>query len=347
MFSIALHENTNIMKKHHSTPAEAAKKKRRKKTWFIVAVCLVLLGLIGFHIGWFVIRHESPQISQAQENPSNDARKNEESQKALNNGKQATGGGAPSERINEKLPKDEQVKSTMDTNPSKNGDRHDYIGPSECSRETAGKKVLHYLWCNADLCKKTTERIVEAGRFSVRLADTWQKEPTVSQIAFWDVRYRFMNEDKTKNKQWISIEYMNPPEGMSTDGDIGRWVDVMQMITGKPDLNIPDNQDFTVLKFGRVSQNDDVFMQKHGLKQMASYAGTIKIGDTVCCLYMALMQKGRERWKMEVVFPATKTIRITKDGAKASTPEDQSLAFTKPVNLDIAGTFMGHFKILD
>jgi hypothetical protein len=323
-------------------------KRNGEKTWFIVVVCLVLMGLIGYHIGWFVIRRESPKTSLAQENPSNhDARKNEESQKALNDGKQATGGDAPSERINEKLPKDEQVKSTMNDNPLKNDDRKDAFDPYACSREAVGKKVLQYLWCNMGMCRGTHERIVEDGRFSVRLVDYWQKEPTVSKIAFWDVRYRFMNEDKTKNKQWISIEHMDPPEGMSTDGDIGRWVDVMQMITGKPDLNIPDNQDFTVLKFDRISQQDDVFMQKHGLKQMASYAGTIKIDDTVCCLYMVLMQKGRESWKMEVVFPAANANRSAKDGANDSTPEDQALVFTHLLNMKIAGMFIGHFKILD
>ena len=64
------------------------------------------------------------------------------------------------------------------------------------------------------------------------------------------------------------------------------------------------------------------------------------------------MQKGRESWKMEVVFPASYHKGPVEKGAKVFTPivtndEELSLVFTHPFNMNIAGMFMGHFKILE
>ena len=224
--------------------------------------------------------------------------------------------------------------------------------PNACSREAQGKPILPYLWCRGGLCYGTEERIVEDGHFSVQLIGYWQKKPTVTRNSSWDVNYRFMNEDQSKNKQWVSVEFMDPPENVSTDGDIGKWVEFSVMFSGKPMLNIPDNQNYTVLKFVRIKDTDQTFIAKHQLRQMASFIGTIKLDDTVCCVYLVLMQKGRKSWKMEVVFPASYQKGPVEPGNRVSSPivnndEDLAKIAFHPINSTMAGLWIGHFKILD
>ena len=223
----------------------------------------------------------------------------------------------------------------------------------DCSLEVKGKKVLPYLWCSRGLCRGTRECIVKDGHFSVQIIGYWQQKPTVEKQSDWNYRYRFMNSDSTKNKQWISIEYMDPPSNISVDGDIAVWVNTGLMFTGKPVLNVPDKQEFSLLKFVKVQENDPEFMKKHGLKQMASWMGTIRIGDTVCCVYIVAMQKGRRSWKMEVVFPAArekapgKTANGKVSAPVADNAEELARLCFLPINTATAGLWMGHFKIID
>ena len=223
------------------------------------------------------------------------------------------------------------------------------IGPQVCSPEAIGKPVLSYLWCMGFLCRGCKERVVEEGRFSVRISDDWCEKPIVTRQTNWDAHFRFMNEKN--NKQWVSIEYMNPPAGMSAEGNLAAWVDFPMMITGSPMLDVPDDQKVTVLKMTKVEQLDKTFMEKHGLDQMLSYLGTVRIGDMVCCVYLVLMKKGRESWKMEVVFPAVYTKVAPGEEKNGSYPivhNDEELAnvvFNR-AHFNIAGVWIGHFRIL-
>jgi len=222
-----------------------------------------------------------------------------------------------------------------------------------CSQEAQGKKILLYLWCTQGLCRGTHECIVKDGRFSVQVIGYWQQTPTVEKLNGWQYRFRFMNNDRTRNKQWIAVEYLDPPQNDSVDGDIAVWVDSGLRLTGKPILNVPDKQDFSLLNFVKAPQTDQVFMKKHGLKQMASWVGTIRIGDTVCCVYVVAMQKGRRSWKMEVVFPAAYEKGSGKTAnRKSSVPvvtNEKELAEVcfHPCNAAVAGLWMGHFKIIE
>lgn len=329
-------------------PTDVERKKQRKTELCIIAGCFALLGMI-FYLAWGLYCRERGKETPATGNRNESVTK-QDVKNTLRKSKRLKEEDLLRKSFSESFKNSEAVTFSSDLGNTRDDDAFD---PNACSKEAVGKEVLPYLWCTMGMCRGTKERIVEDGRFSVRLIGYWQKEPTVSQEGPpWCKHFRFMNEDKKNNKQWISIEHMVPLENMRTDGDIGTWVDMPRMITGKPMLDIPDKQDFTVLKFGRIKEADEVFMKKHGLKQMASYAGTIKIGETVCCVYMALMQKGRESWKMEVVFPASYEKGPVKEGAKVFCPvvnNDEELANVSfhPFNMRTAGLFIGHFRILE
>ncbi len=217
-----------------------------------------------------------------------------------------------------------------------------------CSNEKLGNDAIPFLWCTDDLCKGMMERVVKDARFSIKTIWYWQKEPTVTQFKDWAV-YRFMNEEKSYNKQWISITYLNPPEKYPPFADVGKLVDSEIKMKGEPYFDVPDNQRYSGLNFKKIDKIDRSFMKKHALTQMASYSGTIKVNDTICCAYIVLMQKGREIWKMEVVFPANyhevpaeNDIKIQKLDIKGNLED----AATNPANMKMAGMYFGHFKIL-
>ena len=337
----------NATSRPYVIPEDSERKKQRKTELCIIASCFALLGAI-FYMAWGLYSHElgkeAPFFGNRNESVAIQDVKN-----TLRKSKRIKEEDFLNKSFSELFKNSKAVTFSSDLGNTRDEAAFD---ANACSKEAIGKEVLPYLWCTMGMCRGAEERVIKDGRFSVRLIYYWQKEPTITQGPSWCTRYRFMNEDKTKNKQWISIEHMAPPPNMSTDGDIATWVEMPRMITGKPLLDIPEKQDFTVLKFNRIRQTDEIFMKKHGLKQMASYAGTIKIGETVCCVYIALMQKGRESWKMEVVFPASYKEGPVKEGEKVFSPvvnndEELSNVAIHPFNMRTAGLFMGHFKILE
>lgn len=197
---------------------------------------------------------------------------------------------------------------------------------------------LAFLWCRPGFDRGTVERRVEDANFSVRLVPYWDEKPTVKALDSRfgiekQVQCRFMGPGKT---QWLSVEYMRLDTETPVAKDISTWVKAGIMLMGRVSLMEPDGVDFKMLSLVQVPQSDAAFLAKHKADMMCSHIGTIKIGDMYHRFFIVCLNRGRESWKVVKVFPVHPPKGCTEKEACKLTGSD----------LDIAGLFIGNFRIL-
>ena len=107
--------------------------------------------------------------------------------------------------------------------------------------------------------------------------------------------------------EWVCVRHMTVPDG-HLDEPIEAWVEMSHARDGMPRMGFAEMQHLprvSVIHFDRIPLISRAFLRRHHADQMASYVGTLMVEESQFRILMVCLRRGKERWKIEYVFPAT------------------------------------------
>lgn len=152
---------------------------------------------------------------------------------------------------------------------------------------------------NDSVVKNLQDFVSQEGNFRLKLPKSIVPEVAVKALSPSNAHFHFKGQDRF---DWVHIEYMTNAHG---GADIREWVEAPVVMFGKPMLGIEEK--FEVVKFGWMPAVSANYLKRHKADEMATFAGSVRIGETVCRVFMVCFRRGDEAWKVEYGFPAVIT----------------------------------------
>lgn len=173
-----------------------------------------------------------------------------------------------------------------------------------------GERIIAALWRSTGKLDPPACRVEEAN-FKIDKDYGVKMEPVVTNLLAactnspcFNRRYRFEAETNSRFRvRWVSVEYLTgPTKDFMLENSLWKWVEA-PLIFGQPlRFDAPAGVSVEVVGFSRVRLDDKPFVRKHGLNGLCVHAATLRIDGHYHRAVIASMARGREYWKMEVVY---------------------------------------------
>ena len=155
------------------------------------------------------------------------------------------------------------------------------------------------------LWKQLTKVIVDPAKCRFYLPEGWNLTPEIEMGNAANVIAKFAGPSA---HEWASVEHLLLSPEHVNDGLDDR-VNVSRVLFGRLDLHAHSDwksgvNDCKEISFGRLSCRDTVYMKYHQADDMAAFAGTLEIESRLHRVFIVIVRRGRDSWKLEYVFPA-------------------------------------------
>lgn len=140
--------------------------------------------------------------------------------------------------------------------------------------------------------------------FSSRSIKNYEASYWADPATWWDYRTFYVFKG-LRQFEWVAIQHLDE---VATYYDLTDWVEFDVRHVGMPELNPPEEYKADLPKkpidFRRVPCRDDAFLSAQNADDMVAYEGALEIRGVICRLFIIVVRKGWDGWKVELVFPS-------------------------------------------
>ena len=232
---------------------------------------------------------------------------------------------------------------------AEHGEDHATINAESGDIKSSDDQELVYLGMWGKELKSVS---VKEGNFCLKLPKGWKADPVNVEVASrWDQGFFFAGPI---DQEWAYVQHLVlSPEHVNDD--IKDAINIELRLFGLVSIHPPKGTERLTIKdmasFGCVPVTSSAFLKRHCADRMATWIGTFLRDGVKCRLYILCLQRGREVWRVEYVFPvkeysATQINWNGKEAVKSDIEYEIGDQPSQPEQIR-AGIVLGNFRAYD